>query len=92
MQVIARLPAAPILVGLAWGSTAAFLVDLAWYRAGLVLGSCGVLSLFGVIHAPALGLYPGQIAWTYLALSLGVGFIGVGRRYFKPLDELTEDD
>jgi AGZA family xanthine/uracil permease-like MFS transporter len=81
-----------ILVGLAWGSATAFLVDRAWYRAGLVLASCGLLSLFGVIHAPALGLYPNQLTWTYLALSAGLWVIGLNEHYFKPLDEPSGDD
>jgi hypothetical protein len=79
-------------VGLAWGSATAFVVDRAWYRAALVLAGCSVLSLFGVIHAPALGVYPSQITWTYLALSLGLGIVGLNHRHFKHLDDLREED
>jgi len=76
-----------ILVGLFWGSTVAFLVDRAWYRAGVILAGCGLLSLFGVIHAPSLGLYPGQLAWTYLGVSVGIALIGLFGRHFKPIEQ-----
>jgi AGZA family xanthine/uracil permease-like MFS transporter len=81
----AALAGGSILVGLAWGSATAFLVDRSWYRASIVLAGCAVLSLFGVIHAPSLGIYLGQLPWTYLGLAAGIAVIGLLRRYFKPI-------
>lgn len=63
------LAAGSILVGMLWGSAAAFIIDRSWLRGAVVLGACGVLSALGVIHAPSLGFYPGALAWTYLALA-----------------------
>jgi AGZA family xanthine/uracil permease-like MFS transporter len=81
----AALAGGSILVGLAWGSATAFLVDRSWYRASIVLAGCAIFSAFGVIHAPSLGIYLGQLPWTYLGLSAGICVIGLLRRYFKPI-------
>ena len=77
----ASLAAGSILVGLLWGSTAAFIIDRSWRRAAVVLGVCGVLSAVGVIHAPSLGFYPETLMWTYLSLAaalLGAGVVRLG--------------
>jgi AGZA family xanthine/uracil permease-like MFS transporter len=77
----ASLAAGSILVGLLWGSAAAFIIDRSWGRGAVVLGACGALSGLGVIHAPSLGFYPGTLMWTYLALAaalLGAGFARLG--------------
>lgn len=48
-----------ILTGMLWGAALAFLVDRRIARAATVLGICGVLSLFGVMHSvlPTGGIY-----------------------------------
>jgi AGZA family xanthine/uracil permease-like MFS transporter len=77
----ASLAAGSILVGLLWGSAAAFIIDRSWRRAAVVLAACGMLSAVGVIHAPSLGFYPETLMWTYLALAAamaGAGWVRLG--------------
>ena len=59
-----------IVTGLIWGAFVAYLID---GKVKLAAGFClagAFLSLFGVIHAPTLGWYPGRIAGAYVLLSL----------------------
>jgi AGZA family xanthine/uracil permease-like MFS transporter len=68
-----------ILTALLWGSAAAFLIDRQVRRASLVLGVCGLLSLFGVIHSvlPSGGAYlPWHIA-SVLPYHWAVGYAGL---------------
>ncbi|MBN2493269.1 MAG: xanthine/uracil/vitamin C permease [Deltaproteobacteria bacterium] len=65
-----------ILVGMLWGAAAAFIIDRAWYRAALVMGTCALLALFGVVHAPSLGLYPVNLVWTYAGLAACLAALG----------------
>jgi AGZA family xanthine/uracil permease-like MFS transporter len=80
----AALAGGSILVGLLWGATAAFVIDRAWVRAALVLTAAAVLSLFGVVHAPELGVYPVPLVWTYLCLAAAMILIHFFRRHFQP--------
>jgi len=75
-----------ILVGMIWGSIAAFMIDQAWFRAAMVLGAAGLMSLFGIIHAPSLGLFTAPLTWTYFGLGLTLCGVGVGKKYFPALD------
>ncbi len=77
----AALSAGSILVGLLWGAATAFLVDRAWVKAALVLGSCGVLSMFGIIHGAKLEIGCGKLVWVYLGLALALMVVGLSERY-----------
>ncbi len=88
----AALAGGSILVGLGWGAAAAFIVDRAWWRAALVVTSCGLLSLFGFIHQPQLGLYPDRLWWAYLALGGGLLLVGALRRHFPALADTAAQD
>jgi len=80
----AALAGGSILVGMAWGAAAAFVIDRAWIRAAIVLAGCGLLSLVGVIHAPGLGLYPSALVWTYAGVAVGLAAIGLLPARLRP--------
>jgi AGZA family xanthine/uracil permease-like MFS transporter len=68
-----------ILTALLWGSAVAFLIDRQIGRATLVLGICGLLSFFGVIHSvlPSGGVYlPWEVA-TPLPYHWAVGYLAL---------------
>jgi AGZA family xanthine/uracil permease-like MFS transporter len=81
----ATLAGGSILVGLIWGSATAFIVDRAWYKAAMILGASGIMTLLGIIHAPNLGLYPNQLSWTYLGMAVGLVGIQLTKKYWKPV-------
>jgi len=70
------LAAGSILVGLLWGSVGAFIVDKAWFKTSLVLAAGALLTFFGVIHAPNLGIYPVDLVWIYAALAALTTVVG----------------
>ncbi len=85
----ATLSAGAIMVGMAWGAAAAFIIDRSWIRASVVLAVSSALAFFGVIHSSGLGLYPGVLPATYLALSMTMLLLW----YFKDqLGSVHEND
>ena len=54
-----------IIIGLLWGSLAAFLLDHKPLRAALVAVAAMALTAVGVIHAPTLGWHLTEVVWGY---------------------------
>jgi adenine/guanine/hypoxanthine permease len=81
-----------ILTAMLWGAALAFLIDRRITRAAVVLGVCGGLALFGLIHSvlPTGGIYlpwqpallgshtPYHWAAAYVVLALTVLLLGRG--------------
>jgi AGZA family xanthine/uracil permease-like MFS transporter len=63
-----------IIIGLLWGSLAAFLIDRKPLHAMLIALSSMALTAVGVIHAPTLGFAITPIFWGYLIVA---GFCGL---------------
>lgn len=59
-----------IIIGLLWGSLAAFLLDGRPDKAGLVSLGCMALCGLGIIHSQEFGLQTGPIFWGYGILTL----------------------
>jgi len=64
-----------IIIGLLWGSLAAFLLDHKPLRAAIVAVAAMALSAVGVIHSPTLGLHLTHIVWGYGIVALLCGFL-----------------
>ena len=59
-----------IVVGLIWGSLAAFLIDGRYWRAALVSISGAVLTFIGMIHSTSLQLNSGHLLWGYVIVAV----------------------
>ena len=75
-----------IIIGLLWGSIAAFLLDRKPLRAALVALSCMALTAVGIIHAPTLGFSITPIFWGYLIMAAVCGSL-----YFMPAQPLPAE-
>lgn len=63
------LGAGSIVVGLLWGSLAAFLIDGRYRAAAITSAAAAALTLVGLIHAPQLGVGTSDLLWGYLVLT-----------------------
>ena len=66
-----------IIIGLLWGSMAAFLLDRKPLHAATVALASIVLTALGIIHAPTLGLNLSPICWGYLIIAGVCGLLYV---------------
>jgi adenine/guanine/hypoxanthine permease len=66
-----------IVVGLIWGSLAAFLVDGRYGRAAIVAVSAAFLTVVGLIHRASLEIQMSELAWGYLILAAVVGGLAI---------------
>ncbi len=69
LQSYALLAHGAILVGLLWGAIVAFLVEGRLFRAAAFSAVAFLLSLFGLIHSPTIGLSPTPVTWSYLIVT-----------------------
>lgn len=58
-----------IITGLLWGSILAMLIDLDFKKAATFSGTAALLTLFGIVHAPNLGLHFSTIFWGYVMMT-----------------------
>ncbi|MBU1075755.1 MAG: xanthine/uracil/vitamin C permease [Spirochaetes bacterium] len=58
-----------IITGLLWGSITAFLIDFNFKKASFFSMAGAVLTLFGFIHAPRLGIHVSEVFWGYVIMS-----------------------
>jgi AGZA family xanthine/uracil permease-like MFS transporter len=58
-----------IITGLLWGSILAMLIDLDFKKAATFSGTAAVLTLFGIVHAPNLGVHFTTIFWGYVMMT-----------------------
>jgi AGZA family xanthine/uracil permease-like MFS transporter len=82
-----------IVVGMIWGSLAAFLIDGRYWRAALVAVTAGALTFIGMIHSASLQLSAGHLLWGYAimaAVLVGLALLSHGRAPRKR--EGTEGD
>ncbi len=64
------LAAGAIVVGLLWGSLAAFLIDGRYLRAAFVALAAALLTLIGMIHgSDSLGINTGEVLWGYVVIT-----------------------
>ncbi len=54
-----------IIIGLLWGAITASLIDMKLKKAALFSAAAAVLTFFGFIHSPQLGINTGNIFWGY---------------------------
>jgi AGZA family xanthine/uracil permease-like MFS transporter len=71
----AALSYGAIITGLIWGSVTAFLIDRKPVSAGLAAIAGAILTLFGFIHYPVMGFYPGPIFGGYVAIAVFCGIL-----------------
>jgi len=74
------LAAGSIVVGLIWGSLAAFLIDGKYGKAAATSVSALALTLVGLIHAPQLGIATGDVFWGYAVVTLVIGVLAIASR------------
>jgi len=54
-----------IIIGLLWGAITASLIDMKLKKAAIFSAAAAVLTFFGFIHSPKLGINTGNIFWGY---------------------------
>lgn len=72
-----------IVVGLLWGSLAAYLLDGRYGRAALIALGAALLTLFGLIHSLSLEIQTSEILWGYCILAAVVGGLAILERAKK---------
>jgi AGZA family xanthine/uracil permease-like MFS transporter len=66
-----------IVVGLLWGSLAAFAIDGRYGRATAVATAAALLTLVGMIHAPEVGLERGPLLQGYVVVGVVLGALAL---------------
>lgn len=73
----AALASGAIVVGLIWGSIAAFLIDGEYGKATVVATSAAILTMVGLIHATELGIHRGPMLQGYTILAVALAGLTV---------------
>lgn len=79
-----------IVVGLIWGSLAAFLIDGRYGKAALVAVAGALLTFVGMIHSASLGLNTADVHWGYVIVAAVVGALALltlGKKPEEPTGE-----
>lgn len=79
-----------IVVGLIWGSIAAFLLDGRYGRAAIIAIGAALLTFVGLIHSVSLEIRTSEILWGYCILAAVVGGLAIYERASQKRSE-TED-